>query len=245
MCCASKGKIIKVGVGRNEGCHRWKLLAPTPLPVFLAQIQPFRRSLSLWIEEIYGMKGTRAVRIPKKICRLIFRGTHADFHDVRGGFNVFNFLAVLMFFETNKIPLFLRKRFWCLIIDQPEFTVSNTCGSKHPYVILYKYALQVRYQNLNLFGCFWCLEYLRNTSKPKTIPVAWNIWGCCGIWNEGQSGLRRLVNMNLKKCNDDGEEVDWDDAGALTIHMQLRNPVQGQIIIRFTDIPDMPGVSAG
>lgn len=102
-----------------------------------------------------------------------------------GALNLSHFILVLLFLETNRAPISIRRLFWMWILPIPAFNRSGMVSIDHPYVIFYWYAIGVDVGFLVTTGGFFNVAHGSNilAFSESTLWQAWNIWNCKG-WFE-------------------------------------------------------------
>lgn len=205
MCFYNSSIVATVGVSPREGFQEWAPVLPAFRRNFIIGINQFRHDLIRWFRARYA---GACSKVPKAVYNSIFRSQYEDFHTHKG-FNVFRFLLILVFFEANEVAVYLRRRFWLLILTEPIFAPSGGCGSSHDYAQLYLRALSVDVKRMRRYGSFYSFRTL-NFDNSVVIQRAFNVWECRGIWREGANGIRRLVDTKILQVTG-GEIFDWRD----------------------------------
>lgn len=142
--------------------------------------------------------------IPRKIYTFIFLSTYNTYwSDISGRifFCVDPFTSVLAFLVGNGAPIGLRRLFWCLFFQPPEFDENGSLEAGHPFLVLSNAIGNVPAQTLLDNGAFVSVLEFNLKNYLGVIP-----WARPQI----RYPLTRQVYTTLTIADADGMPVDWD-----------------------------------
>lgn len=151
--------------------------------------------------------------LPTFIYRVIMT-SNFDFFSYKV-FNIEAFAAILLFFETNRAPIEIRRMFWEWILHRPIFSNGYTghVRSTHDYAKMFKCICALNMDKLGKLGAFTNLRSQAYVGYSGNTWNAFNVWGCEGI--------------NIKK----GESVDWWSG---TLNVKNNQPKYRGIVTKET-----------
>lgn len=207
MCIVFNNKVVSLAVQKHEGWGEVMPMGYCNRRWFVRHIPSFRRGCGLWMTSLVEKDNGVC---PAVVGNLLMHAEWDSFFSYEGGLNLTAFSIVMYWFQTNDAPLWLRRQFWLLLLDEPTITNDGIICARHSFMMLFYAFSRIPAVSLISSGAFYHVKSGRKFFANYPKFSALNIWGCRGFISHSVGGVRRRVSVDLSFT------TEWDEYGLLS-----------------------------